>query len=125
MHPSIGELSTGKFYSHIYGYGVEPYIGTLEEVEIAMGLREAAPAPAANLSDRDFETLEVAPAGKTYNVTLTFQYPAWDEVQGIEYQDIGASSKSEANAIARKMADRDGHLGSGKGRATFVATEQR
>lgn len=124
MHPAIGQLITGKFYSHIYGYGVEPFIGTLEEVEVAMGLREASPAPAANLSDRDFQAQEVAPAGKTYTVTLTFQYPAWDEVQGIEYRDIGAGSKSEANALARKMADQDGHLGTGKGRATFTATEQ-
>ena len=116
MHPAIGQLNSGKFYSYIHGYSAEPFMGTLEEVEVAMGLREqvvAGPKPRA------------LPQAKTFDVVMTFQYPAWDEQEGIVYRSIEASSKSEANAIARRQADQDGHFGWGKGRITFVAKEQR
>ena len=55
---------------------------------------------------------------------MRFQYPAWDEVDGLVYQDIQAATKAEAYAVARRMADNDGHLHGGKGRVTFTATEQ-
>lgn len=112
MHPSIGQLSNGKCYVYLNGYNSEPFMGTLEEVEAAMGLcvkAEVVP--------------EAASKAKTFNVLLRFQYPAWDEVDGIEFSGIFARSKSEANKIARKMAANDGHLGSMKGRVTFTATE--
>lgn len=57
----------------------------------------------------------------TFQVTIRFQFPAWDEVRGIEYE-IEASSKSEAIKRARYEARRDGHLPcTGKGRATLSA----
>lgn len=115
MHPSIGQLNGGKFYSYVNGYSAEPFFGTLEEVEVALGLR---PQP-----DRS----PVEPAvnrRKCFDVTMRFQYPAWDEVDGIVYRAIEADSRSEANALARRMADQDGHLGGGKGRVTFSACEQ-
>lgn len=116
MHPSIGQLGYGgKFYSYLNGYSAEPFVGTLEEVEAAMGLRPLSTPPS------------VAPTRakrKSFDVTMRFQYPAWNEVDGIEYRSIEADSKSEANSIARKQADRDGHLGWGKGRVTFTANEQ-
>ena len=120
MHPAIGQLSNGQFYSYINGHSEEPFFGTLEEVEVAMGLREPGEASPTVAPD---ELVEPAPA-KTYTVTLTFQYPAWDEVNGIRYPDIQADSKSEANGIVRRLASNDGHLGGGKGRLTFTATEQ-
>jgi hypothetical protein len=55
---------------------------------------------------------------------MTFQYPAWDEKEGIDYNGIDAKSKSDANAVARRMAGRDGHLFGGNGRVVFKATEQ-
>lgn len=115
MHPAIGQLNSGKFYSYIHGYSAEPFMGTLEEVEVAMGLREqvaAGPKPRA------------LPKAKTFDVVMTFQYPAWDEQEGIVYRSIEASSKREANSIARRQADGDGHLAGGKGRVRFQATEQ-
>lgn len=90
--------------------------GSLEEVEVALGLR---PAPSTFV-----ELDKPASGNRLWNVRLTFQYPAWDEVSGIEYLDILASGKAEANAIARRQASNDGHLCGGKGRATFTATEQ-
>lgn len=118
MHPAIGKLNNGKYYAYLNGYDSEPFYGTLEEVEIALGVREpVAPAPAA-------PAVEPAQKAKTYDVTMTFQYPAWDEGDGIRYPDIVADSKSEANRIARRQADQDGHLAGGKGRVTFTAVEQ-
>ena len=63
----------------------------------------------------------------TYTVTLKFQYPAWDEKNGIIYEDITASSKSDAIRRVRTMAEHDGHyspgINTGKGRATFTAVQ--
>lgn len=57
----------------------------------------------------------------TFIVTLRFQFPAWDEVDGITYE-IGAPSKAKAIEYARQDARRDGHLpATGKGRASFSA----
>lgn len=123
MHPAIGQLSNGTYYSYIHGHDAEPFMGTLGQVEAAMGLRQASPA--ASVSElHAAPQAGAAPADRTYSVTLTFQYPAWDEVDGIKYHDIQADSKSAANSFARKLAELNGHLGTGKGRATFVATEQ-
>lgn len=97
MNAQIGQLNGGKFYAYIDGYNAEPFIGTLEEVEAALGLHKT---PIIR---------------KTYIVTIRFQYPAWDEVDGIEYAGILAASKSEAIAKVRKMARHDGHLGRVKG----------
>jgi len=58
-----------------------------------------------------------------YCVTLRFQFPAWDEKEGIIYY-ITAKSKSEAIKWTRKNAERDGHTsGAQKGRITFKAEE--
>lgn len=57
-----------------------------------------------------------------FAVTLTHQFPAWDEKAGYTYEVL-AGSKSEAIAIARREAGNDGHLITGKGRPTFRAVE--
>lgn len=59
---------------------------------------------------------------REYTVTMRFQYPAWDEKDGIQYP-IRAASKSDACAAARRQAYNDGHLCGGKGRVTFSAKE--
>jgi hypothetical protein len=57
----------------------------------------------------------------TYRVTLSFQFPAWDEVNGIPFY-VEAGSKAEAVERARREARRDGHTpATGKGRASFRA----
>lgn len=60
-----------------------------------------------------------------YIVTLHFQFPAWDETDGIQFREIFAESKAKANAIARRRAERDGHIAGGKGRVSFSAVEVR
>lgn len=113
LDPRIGMLNSGKFYCFPKGHGQPEFIGTLEDVEAALCLRKQPAVPVAK-----------AEKLKTWNVKLSFQYPAWDEVNGVAYPDIQARSKAEANSIARRRASDDGHLGGGKGRATFTATEQ-
>lgn len=59
---------------------------------------------------------------KNYIVTLRFQFPAWDEKDGITFEEQ-ARSKSDAIRYARSQATNDGHSATGKGRATFTAKE--
>lgn len=120
MHPAVGELSNGKFYAHVNGYDEEPFMGTLEEVEVAMGLRTPLePAPA----DEELAPAEPSTQQKRFDVTMRFQYPAWDEVDGVLYQGIVADTKREANDVARTLASSNDLLGWGKGRVTFTAQE--
>jgi len=111
LDPRIGVLNSGKYYAFVHGYDQPETIGTLDEIEVALGLRMA---PAAK---------KVASELKRWNVTMRFQYPSWDEVNGLEYRDITAANKSEANRIARRQAEDDGHACSGRGRYTFRAVE--
>lgn len=114
MDPRIGVMNSGKFYCFPQGYDQPELAGTLQEVGVALGLRQDAVETPSR------------PAGvrpRMWNVRLKFQYPAWGEANGIEYPAIQASGRAEANRIARRLADRDGHLGSGNGLATFAATE--
>ncbi|WP_153785274.1 hypothetical protein [Pseudomonas sp. EMN2] len=115
MDPRIGMLNNGSFYAFVAGYAAEPVVGSLHLVEDALGLPRSPEAQVA--------MPEAAGAEKQlFNVVLRFEYPAWDEVEGIRYPDILADSKAQANAWARALADRDGHLCGGKGRVTFTAT---
>lgn len=119
MDPRIGMMNNGKFYAFVHGPDEPETVGTVEEVEIALGIRQSLAAQA------NVQGSSEPVSRNLWNVKLTFQFPAWDEGGGIDYADIEANSKSEANRIARKLAERDGHLGSGKGRATFTATEAK
>lgn len=110
LDPRIGTLNSGQFYAFVDGYDAPEVVGTLQEVEVALGLRSEVAAPVPSQGDR-------------YTVTLRFQYPAWDEVGGIVYSDVLARSKAEAIATVRNMARSDGHAMSGKGRYWFTAEE--
>ncbi|NVL49905.1 hypothetical protein F2S72_09145 [Pseudomonas syringae pv. actinidiae] len=121
MHPAIGQLLNGRFYAYVNGHEDEPFEGTLEEVEVAMGLR----APLEPLP-RNEEVRPVKPIAepKMYSVTMRFQHPAWDEHDGVIFPDIEAATKREANEEARRQAVSNDLLGWGKGRVSFTATEQ-
>ena len=106
LDPRIGILNSGQFYAFANGYDQPETRGTLEEVETALGLRPAA-------------------HDGRYDVTLHFQFPAWDEVGGIVYPDVLARSKAEAVDRARSMARSDGHAASGRGRYWFRAEPSR
>jgi hypothetical protein len=97
LDPRIGILNSGKFYAFINGYDKPETCGTREEVEAALGLRATAAVLRAGLEM------------KVYTVTVRFRFPAWDELDGVEYCDIHAGSKVEANRIVRRRAYDDGH----------------
>jgi hypothetical protein len=59
---------------------------------------------------------------KTYTVTLRFQFPAWDEREGIPFE-VTARTKADAIKQARRQADYGGHLCGGHGRVSFKAVE--
>ena len=60
---------------------------------------------------------------KTYEVTIRFQFPAWDEVNGIQYT-IDAESKAEAIKDARHQARNDGHTGHGGKGNVYVSAKE-
>lgn len=119
LDPRIGVLNNGRYYAFVDGHGAPEFVGTLKEVEVKLGIRAATPAPASPVASAAARSCRE----HVWDVRLTFQYPAWDEVDGVWYRGIVASSKSAANAMARKLASGDGHLCGGKGRATFIALE--
>lgn len=71
MHPSIGQLSNGRFYSYVNSYAKEPFEGTLEEVEVALGLR--APQEPA-LAGEKVAPVESAPQQKPAPTSKTESY---------------------------------------------------
>lgn len=110
----IGVLSSGQFYAFANGYDRPETVGTRHEVEQALGIAIVkAPEPVSEHQN----------ALKRFNVVMRFEYPAWDEVDGISYDAIQAISKSDANRQARRLAERDGHAIGGRGRYFFTATE--
>lgn len=106
----IGVLNSGKFYAFAHGYDKPETVGTLQEVERALGIAKAQCAKAAKTY-------------KTFDVVMRFEHPAWDEMDGISYPGIQATGKADANKQARSVAERDGHASGGRGRYTFTATE--
>ncbi len=109
LDPRIGKLSNGSYYAFASGYEQPEIVGALAQVQRALRLVDAP---------------EVAAPDQLWDVVLRFQYPSWDEVDGIVYRDIRARSKSEAISRARQLATRDGHtIGGGKGRYWFAAQE--
>lgn len=111
IDPRIGTLNSGIYYAFINGPHEPEFRGTLEEVEIALGVRAAPAAPAKQ-------------AFKTYSVHVRFQFPAWCYKDGITYDGMIGRTKAEAIKRAREQADLDGHLGAGQGLVWFKATEE-
>ena len=110
LDPRIGVLSSGRFYVFALGYDKPETIGTLAEVEAALGLRSE---PVAFQGKKK--------ALQSWEVTMRFAFPAWDEIDGIPYTDIAADSKSSAIKVARRLAKSDGHACGGRGRYWFTA----
>lgn len=59
----------------------------------------------------------------TFTVILRFQYPSWDERNGVRFE-VRARTKNEAIKYAKVQAERAGYIGghaASVGRATFKA----
>lgn len=117
MHPAIGILiRNGKevYYAYVNGYNQEPVEDTLESLESIL----AGNGPI--VEDRQAAKNDGL---TTYTVTLRFEFPAWDEADGLVYRDIVARSRKDANEQVRRMARDDGHIAGGKGRVWLSAEE--
>lgn len=121
MHPAIGKLSNGKFYAYVNGYSNEPVYR--DSVDALESLLAGKPEPVVVAEVQVPAAKTALREGNTYDVTLMFQYPCWDQVKGIQYCGISAASKREANDKVRRIAYGDGHLCGGQGRVTFTATD--
>jgi hypothetical protein len=87
LDPRIGTLNSGKCYAYVNGYAAEPVVGSLEEVELALGLRKpvAAAKPARTV--------------RTFVVTVTPGVTSWN-VQEYEVR-VNARDRNEAMRRAR------------------------
>lgn len=104
-----------RYYAFVNGYHMPAFEGTLAAVEERLGLRAPPSETKRSAAGR--------PPLKEWDVTMHFQYPAWDEVNGILYRGISARTKSEANKAAASQAFSDGHAVGGRGRYWFTAVE--
>lgn len=108
MDARIGQLMRSGaivHYAYVNGYGAEPVEGTLEQVEIALGLRAAPVTPTPIKPVRKAGTKR-APAYRDYIVHITKKYPAWYEVGGFDHR-VSATSAKAAISQARKDMARD------------------
>lgn len=149
MDARIGKLSSGRYYAFAHGWDKPETVGTLAQVEEALGIRsgddgrplsqeprgsamalqafeDGVVKPSCVLQDLDLTVAlpnekKTVPGYFLWNVTLRFQFPAWDEMDGIVYHNIEALTKSEANAKARRLARIDGHAIGGVGKYWFSA----
>ncbi len=116
MDARIGTLmKEGRLvhYAFVDGYNMPPFEGSRADVEQRLGVNVSGGAMRAS------RNLRV----KSWTVTMRFEHPAWDEVDGIEYRNIPARNRSEANRAAARQAESDGHAVSGRGRYWFTAAE--
>jgi hypothetical protein len=119
MDARIGELMReGRtvYYAFADGYDKPAFEGTLEAVERRLGLLDEKPRGQQSTSKLGGRQV------KSWVVTMRFEYPAWDEKDGIRYEGVLGRTKAEANRAAARMAAGDGHACSGRGRYWFTAT---
>lgn len=106
LDPRIGVLNGGKFYCFPNGHGKPEFIGTQEEVEIALGLRQSAAKeekPAKRQGELRDYVVTITPRKITYAGSQTF---------GEYTVEVVARSNSEAITKARRERnDNEGRYG--------------
>lgn len=124
MDTRIGKImkdGVETFYAFVNhkGYDAEPFFGTLEEVEVKLGLREAVEVVAVVA-----EVKAPAKTTDTYTVHVHKQFPAWDEVDGVDVE-VEANSKKDACDQVRAHFKRECIMISmGQGHVYFKATKK-
>lgn len=94
LDPRIGTLNSGRFYAFAHGYDKPETVGTLAEVEAALGLIRQTAAQAARTT---------RPAVRTFTVTITPNVLTWYAPEAYEVE-VDAATHAEAIKAAR--ADR-------------------
>jgi hypothetical protein len=92
IDPRIGALNSGKFYAFVNGYHAPAVEGTLEEVEIALGLRKPAVKARAAKPAQTYVATVSCPDGSRlqYEVTARSKTEARAEVRKLYRQDVPA-----------------------------------
>lgn len=106
LDPRIGMLSGGRFYCFANGYDRPEIVGTLETVQVALGLR-AKPAKAA--------------AVRRYQVTVTPQMTIYCGAWCGEAYTVEVDAVSHSRAIAMVRQQRNEEEGRYGVRATYRA----
>lgn len=117
LDPRIGTLVRGQetvFYAFVNGYHADPLEGTLEQVEVALGLRQAAPVRKAAVTVLSPATRRRAPDAKDlrkYTVTVTpsiVTYAGGSYTGGATYGEytVQLFAKSHAKALQKARSDR-------------------
>lgn len=107
LDPRIGMLNSGKFYAFVHGYDKPECMGTLAEVEIALGLR---PAPDGNPLPAKKKKSGI----RLYQVTVTplIVTYAGSQVFGQYTVEVYATNATEAITKARQeRRAQEGRLG--------------
>lgn len=111
MNAQIGTLvREGKEIFYAFVGADRNYVeGSLEQVEVALGLREEVKV------EEQKEITKVKEAKKglfEFSVHVQKKYPAGDEIDGFDII-VWAKNKSEANKIARDQVKREIHISEG------------
>lgn len=114
LDPRIGMLNSRQFYAFVDGYDAPEVVGTLAEVETALGLRPPATMPIQPVK-------KSGAALRPYQVTVTPSTVTYagSDTYGEYIVDIDARSHSEA--ITKVRAARNAAEGRYRVRATYRA----
>lgn len=113
MDPRIKQLESGKFRTYVKGCP-NPVIGTLRDVEDALGLPRSPEAVAA----------KALPADQLFTVRISFQHSTAGDGGDLKFEDIKADCEIEAYSNARLKAIQDGYLSRLSGFSSFSVTLQ-
>lgn len=113
LDPRIRPLLNDKYYAYTGPGASDIAVGTMEQVETALGIRRPMP-----VQKKEGKKQSV------YTVTIEIQNPAKDAPKQVKYQGITAGSKRDAINQAQRQAETDGILKMENGCIVFSAQKQ-
>lgn len=121
MDARIGKImkdGVEVFYAFVNhkGYDAEPFFGTLVEVEVKLGLREAVDVVA--------EVKAPTKTTDTYIVHVHKQFPAWDEVDGVDVEVEATSKKDACDQVRSDFKRNCIMISMGQGNVYYKATKK-
>jgi hypothetical protein len=117
LDPRIGVLNSGQYYAFAHGYDKPAKYGTLDEVEVALGLRQ--PAPASAIGSRHKKTWL-----KRYAVTVTPKYVTCAGSCRFGQYTVEVHARTSAEAITEVRRARNLEEGRYGVPATYKAKRQ-
>jgi hypothetical protein len=98
LHPAIGILSTGVHYAFLDGYRDEPFMGSREDVERALGL-----SVEPQVAQESAMPAKAAQGLRDYEVRISLPMPVYSGAVSshTSTERVSASSRNEAIKQAR------------------------